>query len=207
MKRLFYGIIITFIFLISIWMFEIKSGMFPYVDQWTRFIVEMTEDTIVYDFFYYITNFGSRPFVEPFTIIMAFFLWWLYRSILPAVFFAGGTLGSHMINKWIKSIIARERPNIVEEANALGYSFPSGHAMISIVCYGLLLYFLLQKSKTHKQKISLQIGLISLILLVGISRFFINVHYLTDILTGYFLGFLLLTGFIYLFKFIQHKKY
>ncbi|GAA3328577.1 hypothetical protein GCM10020331_073090 [Ectobacillus funiculus] len=47
------------------------------------------------------------------------------------------------VNKWVKGVIARERPLLNEAIDAIGYSFPSGHAMLSIVTYGFVAFFLI----------------------------------------------------------------
>src|SRR5699024_3922258 len=80
-----------------------------------------------------------------FTIVMGIFLWWLYDDWFPSFIFSGGTLMSYLLNEMIKLIVVRERPSMNVDAHAIGYSFPSGHAMISMVCYGLFIYFLRKK--------------------------------------------------------------
>lgn len=206
-KRLYIHIFLLIIISIAIvwWMVEIKQGKMPYVDQWTRGLVSIVEHTRVYTFFRGVTELGSKSFLLPFTIVMMIFIWIIFRNALPAFTFGIGTLGAQMLNKFIKNIIARERPSISALLNAQGYSFPSGHAMISIVCYGLLAYFLSKKFASQKRLIQFLFGF--LILLIGLSRYFINVHYLTDIITGFFFGYLYLRMLIYLYeKFSGREK-
>ena len=50
-----------------------------------------------------------------------------------------GILITHLVNKGIKEIVKRERPSLNEALDALGYSFPSGHAMLSIMTFDFLL--------------------------------------------------------------------
>lgn len=198
-----FGLILTFV---VIWIAEIICGKLPYIDQWTRWIVTVVADTPIYDFFRFVTNFGSKSFLLPFTVVMALVIWGIYRNWQPAMFFAGGVLVAHVINVIMKVFIARERPSILPEANAEGYSFPSGHAMVTTVCYGLLTYFLKRKISSHTIAFVVQFAFGFLIFLIGISRFFINVHYLTDIITGFFIGYLCLIGFVYLYEYIQRKQ-
>ncbi|MFD1850013.1 phosphatase PAP2 family protein [Oceanobacillus bengalensis] len=204
-NRIILYLFIIFLFITCIWIVQIMNGYVPYVDSWTRELVGRLVDTSVYRVFLEITNLGSRSFLIPFVIVTAVFLWMVYKNSLPALFFAGGTLITHSLNKIIKNIIERERPSILEEANALGHSFPSGHAMISMVCYGLLAYFFTKKLKSTKIIFMTQIFFLLLILLIGISRYVINVHYLTDVLAGFFIGALCLIGFIFLYEKLQHS--
>src|SRR5699024_6419265 len=108
---------------------------------------ETLENTIVYNLAFYITKLGSKSFLIPFTFVVCAFLLLIYRNILPAIVIASGTLLTHLFNDLIKGIIKRERPSLLAEANATGYSFPSGHAMIPVVFYGLLLYYTNKKVK------------------------------------------------------------
>jgi len=187
------------------WIIEIRQGNMPYVDQWTRGLVVPVDNTFVHTFFSSITQLGSRPFILPFTILMTFFLWYFYRQLLPALFFGFGTLGAQLLNRLMKHLVARERPSISTALYAKGYSFPSGHAMTSMVCYGLLVYFLTEKITSSKVKFWLRIGFGLLILLVGTSRYFINVHYLTDVISGFYIGSLYLLSIIFVYKKVCKK--
>ena len=172
----------------TIWTVKILNGELPYVDQWTRAYVPKLKETNLFYLFRGITDFGSKSFLLPFTILSSFLLWILFSDWIPALILGGGTLATHLLNKLVKGLIARERPSIWVEANAEGYSFPSGHAMIPIVCYGILTYYLSKKIQSNKLKAVLQICFAILILLIGLSRYVIIVHFLTDILAGFSLG-------------------
>jgi membrane-associated phospholipid phosphatase len=191
---------------IGIWVVKIMQGEIPYIDQWTRSLVSTFPDTYTYDFFREVTNLGSKQFMYPFTGVMVVILIIIFRDWLPGVVFGAGIFATHEFNKLIKLIVGRDRPSILEEANAVGESFPSGHAMIPMVCYGLLSYFLAKKLKSTKIILALQAFFGLLVLLIGISRYVINVHFLTDIVAGFIIGFLCLLALIYLYEFIQRKR-
>ena len=191
---------------VGVWIVKILKGDVPLIDQWTRELVAEMEGTYIHAIFRWITNLGSEPFMVPFTVITAFILWWMYRDWLPAIIFSFGTLSSHLLNKLIKLLVERERPSILVSANAEGHSFPSGHAMISMVCYGLLAYFLVKKITSKKLKLLVQVFLALLIFLIGISRYVINVHYLTDVAAGFLFGYLCMAGLIYLYEWLQKRR-
>jgi len=175
--------------LLVIWSIKIVNGELPYIDQWTRAFVATLNETNLYYIFRAVTDLGSKSFLIPFTIVSSLLVWVIFRDWIPALILGGGTLVTHLFNKLIKTVIARERPSIWVEANAEGYSFPSGHSMITIVCYGLLVYFICKKVKSNKIKVAIQVIFALLILMIGLSRYVINVHYLTDILAGFSIGF------------------
>lgn len=179
-------------FLLSIvWVIQIKMEMLPYTDQWTRVIVPLVHGTGIYDFFRTVTELGSSHVLIPIAITAAVGIMLLYKHWYPGLLLLGGSLFAHLLNSLIKQLAARERPSISVVLNAEGFSFPSGHSMISMVCYGLIAYLLGKKIHSEKIAFIVQIGLGILVFLIGISRFFINVHYLTDIIAGFTLGFAL----------------
>lgn len=93
---------------------------------------------------------------------------------------------SAFVNHLIKEMVQRPRPPIelrmVEESS---FSFPSGHAMTSATFYGLIIYFVLKNVKNKKIKNTICITLSLLILLIGISRIYLGVHYASDVLAGF----------------------
>ena len=91
-------------------------------------------------------------------------------------------------NQILKHIICRPRPSHIRLITENGYSFPSGHSMISICLYGLLIYLINKKIKNKILKVLLTIILILLILGIGISRIYVGVHYPSDVLAGYLLS-------------------
>lgn len=116
-----------------------------------------------------------------------------------------GILTTHLVNKGIKEIVKRDRPSLNEAFDALGYSFPSGHAMLSIMTFGFLAYIIAAnlKSVTGKFVITLFMGIV--IVSIGLSRVILNVHYPTDILAGYCVGGILLIIVIYCHRLLTEK--
>lgn len=106
--------------------------------------------------------------------------------------------GGYLIEKIIKLFFERQRPalQIVQD---LENSFPSGHATFSIILFSLLIYFYKDEIKNKIRRnwfISLNI---ILILFVGFSRLYVNIHWFSDIIGGFFLGFFVFNFILFLF--------
>ena len=101
-----------------------------------------------------------------------------------------------LLNRILKLIVARERPSALRLVSEEGYSFPSGHSMVSMGFYGFLIYLSYKNIKSKKIKIPLIIFLSMLILLIGISRIYLGVHYATDVIGGFIIGILYLVIFV-----------
>ncbi|MEG4575016.1 phosphatase PAP2 family protein [Microcoleus sp. N3A4] len=108
-----------------------------------------------------------------------------HRSEAATIALAGG--GAIGLNLLLKKLFARARPQLWERVvNVKFYSFPSGHAMISMVIYGLLGYFL--GSRYPKQRWLIYSLTVVLIAAIGLSRLYLGVHWPTDIIAGYTAG-------------------
>ena len=105
-----------------------------------------------------------------------------------------------IINNILKLIVRRDRPTIFPIIDEIGYSFPSGHSMVSMAFYGFIIYLIYKNVKNRKIK-WLLIPLISfLIIIIGISRIYLGVHYVSDVLAGF------LIAIAYLILFIKVTK-
>ncbi len=95
--------------------------------------------------------------------------------------------GAIGLNILLKQLFSRDRPALWERIVDVGqYSFPSGHAMVSMVIYGYIGYILATRYRRQ------QVGIISLTTLlitaIGFSRLYLGVHWPTDIIAGYAAG-------------------
>ncbi|MEF3301709.1 phosphatase PAP2 family protein [Paenibacillus sp. GYB003] len=92
--------------------------------------------------------------------------------------------------KGLKSVFERPRPSADALIHASGSSFPSGNALMSASFYGLVAYLLYRQLKRSAPGLAWTIALlgIALVLLIGVSRVYLGVHYPTDILAGYAVG-------------------
>lgn len=137
-----------------------------------------------FDFYFKnITKLGNTVSI---LIIVIIFLLILKKE--DGILLGISTISSVIVNTIIKYIIKRPRPTHLRLISQGGYSFPSGHAMISICVYGMLLYLIHKNIKNKTIKYFLTIFIIFLIISIGLSRIYVGVHYPSDILAGYLLS-------------------
>jgi membrane protein DedA with SNARE-associated domain/membrane-associated phospholipid phosphatase len=157
-------------------------------------------------FFLIITAFGS---IEPLVllgVVMAAFLAWGRRWVFLGSWLAA-VAGSAVLNHLLKGLFARPRPHfehplLVETS----YSFPSGHAMESFVVYGMLAYFAVLALRTWESRVGVVCGAALLVVLIGFSRMYLGVHYLSDVLAGYAAGAVWLSALITGVETIRRSK-
>jgi undecaprenyl-diphosphatase len=113
-------------------------------------------------------------------------------------------LGANIINKLVKGGMQRERP-LLDGVVVEGYSFPSSHAMVGLIMYGLIVYFIYHHSLSSLLKNIVLYTIIFLVVMIGISRFVLREHYTTDVLVGYSLGGVMLVIAIAVYQRI-HKE-
>ena len=93
-----------------------------------------------------------------------------------------------IISQILKTIFHRARPLNEFLVTATGYSYPSGHTMVSFAYFMFISYSLSQKIENKLLKIVLNISSFILIFLIGISRIYLGVHFFTDVIAGYLLA-------------------
>jgi undecaprenyl-diphosphatase len=125
-----------------------------------------------------------------FAFVLGLLLWCgLQRRWGAAVALVVTVGGAQLLNDVIKQVVHRSRP-IPVGAVIFGqsYSFPSGHAMVSMAFYGFVAY-LGWRLLRARGRILWVAGLAFVILLIGLARLYLEVHYPTDVIGGYLAGF------------------
>lgn len=110
------------------------------------------------------------------------------------------------LNQLLKHILKRPRPTGYRLIEVSGYSFPSGHSMVSMAYYGFLIY-LIYKYVKNKYIKWISICILSIfICLIGISRIYLGVHYTSDVLAGFLISITYLIMYIEIVnKFVLEK--
>lgn len=113
---------------------------------------------------------------------------------------------SAILNNLLKIIFIRERPNILRLINETNYSFPSGHAMNNACLYTMIIILINKYISNKKIKITITIISIMMPIIIGLSRVYIGVHYITDVIGGWILGSTLAIFSYYLYNHLTKKN-
>lgn len=132
------------------------------------------------------TTLGEPALLFALSMIMSAVLL-LRRQWIDAIALAVAAAGGTGLNFWLKHLFARDRPALWERIVEVDfYSFPSGHAMISLIVYGFLGYWFARHYPSRWKSIASFTTI--LIFAIGFSRLYLGVHWLTDIVAGYAAG-------------------
>ena len=103
----------------------------------------------------------------------------------------------------VKNIIRRDRPIDINLIIENGFSFPSGHSMVSFAFYGFIIYYVYCSHLSKLGKTIIISILTLLVLMIGLSRIYLGVHYASDVIGGFVLALVYLIIFI---KYIYKKE-
>ncbi|QHL85960.1 phosphatase PAP2 family protein [Nibribacter ruber] len=141
-------------------------------------------------FLYAFTHLGNVYGVAAMTILAGIFFL-TKRMFQHLVALLVSVMGSGLSMDLLKTYFHRDRPlDIAFYVPENSFSFPSGHSASAMALMGLLAYFCLVEVKHHRAKILLVSAGFAYTLLIGISRIYLGVHFLTDVVAGFLLGFL-----------------
>ncbi|CAH0347298.1 phosphatase PAP2 family protein [Bacillus sp. CECT 9360] len=134
-----------------------------------------------------LTFFGSVPWFIMAAIAISIFLV-LFQKKRYAVFLLFTSWSGLVLNFMLKWMFKRERPDLLPIIAENGFSFPSGHSMGSFVFYGALAVILVRISKYALLDWIFGSLCALIILLIGISRIYLGVHYPSDVVGGFAAG-------------------
>lgn len=154
--------------------------------------------------FLWITLLGKLQIIIGSAIIVSLILWlWKKRDYIMYLWLA--LMADGIFSYLGKLLIHRDRPlNPVYLENS--FSFPSGHAMVSVIFYGFLAYIFIRHIKNWKTKVNIFFACLVVILAIGFSRLYLGVHFVSDVWGGYLLGFLILTTAMALYEWRRWRK-
>lgn len=129
-------------------------------------------------------------------ILVSFLSFFIFKNKKTSIFVWINLISITILNQALKFILHRPRPTDFRIIEENGYSFPSGHSMASIAFYGFLIYLIYKKINNKYLKWGLICFLSILILVIGISRIYLGVHYTSDVLAGFLISIAYLILFI-----------
>ena len=174
----------------------ILTGAIKPIDEFVYNIIVSFKCDVLTEILKFITFLANTKTIVVFNVILVLFILLTKKTKLLLVTISSITSG--ITNKLIKHIFKRPRPTGLKLISQGGYSFPSGHTMISFLFYGMIIY-LLYKHKVKYYKVFITL-LAILMILVMISRIYLGVHYFSDIVGGACVGIIILSILISLYK-------
>lgn len=191
--------LVIFIYIAKMVFSEKNSGFDLYAFQFfSRYVSDV--NTNVMEFF---TFLGTHTFLIPANLILiAYFLFikkhrW-YSIKVPVV-----AISSLLLMFSLKYIFHRNRPLTPLLRQAEGFSFPSGHALNSFTFYGLLIFLVWQNVKNKWLKWTLMLMLMLLIIVIGLSRVYLRVHYISDVIAGFSVGLMWLVFSLWVLRLME----
>ncbi len=193
------GLLVSLV-LFLVMMAGVKNGSILRFDDSVQGFFQGIESTAGLKFFESISTLGTTLVIGGGSLLFLLWLWFKQRNYWAMAIFAIGVGGGNVLNKFVKNSMARERPAGSLEAEAASYSFPSGHTMVGLVFYVLLVYFITKELKSKSVKWVLGIVVSVLLLIMGISRVGLYAHYASDVIAGYALGAVWTLICVYVYK-------
>lgn len=196
MKKFFY----LFVLLFFVDLIMVMTGFSSNFDNAISLFFSVHNNVIFTNIFKAISFICSPKFMIVLNVLLFIFI--IVKKKYKLLIIVLSSISSVIINNLVKIIVRRERPDYLRMVMEKSYSFPSGHAMISVLFFGSIIYLVNKYNLKYKKLITFSLS--TFVLLVGISRIYLGVHYLTDVVGGYLLGFIVLFLIIHLF---ERKKF
>ena len=164
------------------------------IDTTTNVFMQSIQNPVLTNFSKFIAIVFEPIYMILFSLIISVDIYFK-KSKSKGIFLASTIIATGIIIKLLKEIFQRARPlnSLIQDS---GFSFPSGHVTVAIVFFGLIVYLFVDK----KYKITATIITILIALLFGFTRIYLQIHWLTDIIGGFFIGGIILMLSIIIYK-------
>jgi undecaprenyl-diphosphatase len=156
-------------------------------------------------FMLFITFFGNHMFLIPANLALLTYYFFKKRKWL-SIRVVALALSSLCLKFLLKFFFHRDRPAIPLLHKVDGFSFPSGHALIGVSFYGLLIYITWYEVKNKWWRTFIILFLAAMILVISFSRIYLRVHYVSDVLAGLAMGFIWLTVSLWIIGKFEKKN-
>ncbi|MBC7873387.1 MAG: phosphatase PAP2 family protein [Ferruginibacter sp.] len=188
--------LIAFIF-ITRNVFILKDEQFDYkVFTFLESYVNSSRNNVMLFF----TFLGTHLFLIPANILLIIYFLFIKKHRWYSIKIPVIALTSLALMFILKNFFGRQRPDIPLIKEVHGLSFPSGHALMSVTFYGLLIHIVWNTVKRKWLKWTLIVLLVLLILIIGFTRIYLRVHYPSDVFAGFATGFLWLVTSLWVVK-------
>ena len=185
-NKLLFFISIPLLILIIILATKIVYGHQLIIDRFAyNILIEKLRNPKLTTFMKLVTKLSNTEFIISLAVVLILIFSYFIKNKKLGISLSINLVGVATLNQFLKMIFQRERPVGYRLIEMTGYSFPSGHAMVSMAFYGLLIYIIHRLVKNKVLKNLLIVLNVFIIILVGISRIYLGVHYFSDVIAGY----------------------
>lgn len=150
---------------------------------------------------------GTGYGVTIMVIIVSLILFVFLKHRTELIFFIVVVVGSSLIDELLKSLFHRDRPSLHRIIEASGFSFPSGHSMTAVAFYSSLAFLLWRHIPSRLGRGVLIFFSVGFILMIGVSRIYLGVHYPSDVIGGYFASGCWVASSIWFYQWYREKSY
>lgn len=204
-SRLFAGSLIALFSLIVLTVAVNYFGMFASFDNSLLQFIYSARGPILTKVFLAFTFFGGASVILSITTLLAV-IFFYKKEFAYFLLFLGTMFGNAAFAFLLKIVVHRARPSFSPLIREDSFSFPSGHATLSVAFFGLIAYLLAGSVKTQAARINIFFVWLFLVFAIGLSRLYLGVHYPTDVLAGYLTGFFWLCLGVGFFEQLAIKK-
>lgn len=181
----------------------LKSEYLASYDSSISTTIENYRDPALTKYFTFVTDLGDTyGYLIVFSICSLLFYLFLkrWKDVLQLSLIMILALSSNLL---LKQIVNRARPDVEHLVTVETLSYPSGHAMMAMAFYGLLIYVISKFQLRKIYKLILMSICILLILSIGMSRIYLGVHYPSDVAGGFIAGFIWVVFCVMIFSLIK----
>ncbi len=155
------------------------------VDHWITGHISSIRSPLADRAMVVVTQFGGRNVLPLGTVAVMGLSLAMKRYVLAAGFLIANA-GGYLLVVILKMTIQRERPfTEYTHLEVAGFSYPSGHAMMAVIFYGMLAYFLIRAVQSRMMRVFIVCIAALVITMIGFSRIYLGVHYISDVAAGF----------------------
>ena len=172
--------------------FIIFSNKILFIDEYISNLLVSIRNKRLNNIMLIITNISSAYALVALTILLVFTI----KNKKKALLIVYNLLFVVLTNQVVKLLFQRERPLDIGLIQEDGFSYPSGHSMVSMAYFGFIAYMIYKSTRNKYLKGFTIIGIFLVIFLIGFSRIYLGVHYFSDVIGGFLLAISYLMIFI-----------
>lgn len=190
------GIVGSFLLFVTIAANYVMQDSFVAFDLHIAQLLFASRAQLPLHFYYAVTVLMNATTVLCTGALLTFLLWRQHAAIYVFTLWLALT-GSTSLMLLAKSFFQRSRPvNFLPIVSETSYSFPSGHATIAVILFGFLAYLFAREQRSWLTRFCIIGSAAVMIFLIDVSRLYLGVHYVSDVLAGNALGFTVLLASI-----------